>query len=80
MSCSYLFLTILTRCYISKPGKGEKALSLNAYLYVTEAIQERMVYGPKEVLSVRVKRMGMDLKKLDREIAGNPAHSERNAG
>jgi hypothetical protein len=55
-------------------------LSLNAYLYDTEAIQERMVYGPREVLSVRVKRMGMDLKKLDREIAGNPAHSERSAG
>jgi hypothetical protein len=80
MSCSCLFLTILTRCYISKPAKGEKALSLNAYLYATDSIQERMVYGPREVLPVTVKRMGMDLKKLDREIAGNPAHSERSAG
>jgi hypothetical protein len=39
-----------------------------------------MVYGPREVLSVRVKRMGMDLKKLGREIAGNPAPSERSTG
>ena len=80
MSYSYLFLTTLTRFYISKPGKGEKALSLNAYLYETEAIQERMAYRPREVLSVRVKRIGMDLKELDRKIAENPAHSERSAG
>jgi hypothetical protein len=50
---------------------GDKAVSLDAYLYATESIQERMIYGNGEDTAAKLQRMEQELEKLEKEINGD---------
>ena len=51
-------------------------MSLNAYLYTTDSIQERMMNGSKEAIAVRLKNIEAHLTELDKDIAGKSAASQ----